>query len=94
MAKVANDPTCNLDPNASFDKPSGMGDLNINFVGQDTTATDIPVETEDIKAESDYVIPDQTPAAPVNSNPIPAAKKTPANKEAQKPKAILPAKKG
>ena len=94
MAKVANDPACNLDPNASFDKPSGMGDLNINFVGQDTTATDIPVETEDIKAESDYVIPDQTPAAPVNSNQIPATKKTPANKEAQKPKAILPAKKG
>lgn len=95
MAKVANDPACNLDPNASFDKPSGMGDLNINFVGQDTTATDIPVETEDIKAESDYVIPDQAPAAaPVNSNPLPATKKTPANKEAQKPKAILPAKKG
>jgi penicillin-binding protein 1A len=95
MAKVANDPACNLDPNASFDKPSGMGDLNINFVGQDTTATDIPVETEDIKAESDYVIPDQAPAAaPVNSNPLPATKKTPANKEAQKPKAVLPAKKG
>ena len=95
MAKVANDPACNLDPNASFDKPSGMGDLNINFVGQDTTATDIPVETEDIKAESDYVIPEQAPAAaPVNSNPLPATKKTPANKEAQKPKAVLPAKKG
>ena len=96
MAKVANDPACNLDPNASFDKPSGMGDLNINFVGQDTTEADIPVETEDIKAESDYVIPDQTPAAPpVNSTPNPLpAKKTPANKEAQKPKAILPAKKG
>ncbi|MFM1930126.1 MAG: hypothetical protein RL387_1454 [Bacteroidota bacterium] len=96
MAKVANDPACNLDPNASFDKPSGMGDLNINFVGQDTTATDIPVEDEEIKAESDYVIPDQNPAptAPVNSNPLPPTKKTPANKEAQKPKAILPAKKG
>ncbi len=96
MAKVANDPACNLDPNASFDKPSGMGDLNINFVGQDTTATDIPVEEEEIKAESDYVIPDQNPAptAPVNSNPLPPTKKTPANKEAQKPKAILPAKKG
>lgn len=95
MAKVANDPACNLDPNANFDKPSGMGDLNINFVGQDTTASDIPVETEDIKAESDYVLPDQAPVpvAPLNSNP-PATKKIPANKEAQKPKAILPAKKG
>lgn len=94
MAKVANDPACNLDPNASFDKPSGMGDLNINFVGQDTSSADIPEETEEIKAESDYVIPDQNPVAPANSNPLPTTKKTPANKEAQKPKAILPAKKG
>jgi penicillin-binding protein 1A len=103
MAKVANDPACNLDPNASFDKPSGMGDLNINFVGQDTTAADIPVETEDIKAESDYVLPDQQPSntkpavtntsQPLPTNPV-ANKKTAANKEAQKPKAVLPKKKG
>jgi penicillin-binding protein 1A len=98
MAKVANDPSCNLDPNASFVKPTGMGDLNINFVGQDTTATDIPIETEDIKAESDYVLPDQvnstTPAAPQPVPTTPTAKKPTANKEAQKPKAILPKKKG
>ena len=101
MAKVANDPACNLDPNASFDKPNGMGDLNINFVGQDTIATDIPVETDDIKAESDYVLPDQvanTPSTavatpPVSNTPV-ATKKQAANKEAQKPKAILPKKKG
>ena len=101
MAKVANDPACNLDPNASFDKPNGMGDLNINFVGQDTIATDIPVETDDIKAESDYVLLDQvanTPSTavatpPVSNTPV-ATKKPAANKEAQKPKAILPKKKG
>ena len=101
MAKVANDPACNLDPNASFDKPNGMGDLNINFVGQDTIATDIPVETDDIKAESDYVLPDQvanTPSTavatpPVSNTPV-TTKKQAANKEAQKPKAILPKKKG
>lgn len=101
MAKVANDPSCNLDPNASFDKPSGMGDLNINFVGQDTIATDIPIETEDIKAESDYVLPDEvnnniqnaTAPQPISNTPV-AAKKPIANKEAQKPKAILPKKIG
>lgn len=101
MAKVANDPACNLDPNASFDKPSGMGDLNINFVGQDTIATDIPLETEDIKAESDYVLPDEvnnniqnaTAPQPISNSPV-AAKKPIANKEAQKPKAILPKKIG
>ena len=101
MAKVANDPACNLDPNASFDKPSGMGDLNINFVGQDTIATDIPIETEEIKAESDYVLPDEinnntqnaTAPQPISNTPV-AAKKPIANKEAQKPKAILPKKIG
>ena len=101
MAKVANDPACNLDPNASFDKPSGMGDLNINFVGQDTIATDLPIETEDIKAESDYVLPDEvnnniqnaTAPQPISNTPV-AAKKPIANKEAQKPKAILPKKIG
>ena len=101
MAKVANDPACNLDPNASFDKPSGMGDLNINFVGQDSSDTDIPLETEDIKAESDYELPDEvnnsapsaTAPQPVSNIPS-TAKKPTANKEAQKPKAILPKKIG
>ena len=99
MAKVANDPACNLDPNASFVKPAGMGDLNVNFVGQDTIATDIPVETDDIKAESDYILPDQTNTNNSNvpqptSNTPTNTKKPNANKEAQKPKAILPKKKG
>lgn len=101
MAKVANDPACNLDPNASFDKPSGMGDLNINFVGQDSSDTDIPLETEDIKAESDYELPEEvnnnapSASAPQPVSNIPStAKKPTANKEAQKPKAILPKKIG
>jgi hypothetical protein len=76
-----------------------MGDLNVNFVGQDTIATDIPIETEDIKAESDYELPDEvnnnatTALQPVANIPN-AAKKPTANKEAQKPKAILPKKIG
>jgi hypothetical protein len=65
---------------------------------RDTTVADIPVETEDIKAESDYVLPDQvnsaTPAAPQPVPNTPTAKKPTANKEAQKPKAVLPKKKG
>ena len=107
MEKVARDPACNLDPNAGFDKPAGMGDLNINFIGKDTVATELPIETEDIKAESDYTIPDQANASPAkqvekpstvnnkNTNKPPSAnKKIVANKEAQKPKAILPPKRG
>lgn len=46
MEKVARDPACNLDPNASFVKPAGMGDLNINFIGKDTSTPD-PINTED-----------------------------------------------
>ena len=92
MAKVANDPACNLDPNASFDKPNGMGDLNINFVGQDTIATDIPVETDDIKAESDYVLPDQVANTPSTAVATPPVSNTPVT--TKKPKAILPKKKG
>ncbi len=103
MSKVANDPACNLDPNASFDKPSNLPDFNVNFVGQDSVVADIPVDIEDIKAESDYEIPQEQAAS---SNPttikiaspekqnIPGNKKiTPvSNKEAQKPKAIMPKK--
>ena len=103
MSKVANDPACNLDPNASFDKPSNIPDFNVNFVGQDTIATDIPLDAEDIKAESDYEIPEEPAAtnntptikpattekqsSPGNKKIVPAA-----NKEAQKPKALMPKK--
>jgi penicillin-binding protein 1A len=84
MSKVANDPACNLDPNASFDKPSNIPDFNVNFVGQDSVATDVPVGADDIKAESDYEIPEGQAG---NKKTAPAA-----NKEAQKPKAIMPKK--
>ena len=102
MSKVANDPACNLDPNASFDKPSNVPDFNVNFVGQDSVATDIPVDVDDIKAESDYEIPEEqavnitTIVKPVTTDKqnSPSNKKTApaANKEAQKPKAIMPKK--
>ena len=81
MSKVANDPACNLDPNASFDKPSNLPDFNVNFVGQDSVATDLPVDVEDIKAETEK----QT--SPGNKKTVPAT-----NKEAQMPKAIMPKK--
>ena len=65
MSKVAADPACNLDPNATFDKPSNAADYNINFTTEDSTAIDVPVieNTEEIKGESDYEIPaDETPS--------------------------------
>lgn len=108
MNKVTNDPACNLDPNASFERPSNLvGDLNVNFVNQDSTSliNDIPdnQNIDDIKAESDYQIPvNEKPAAPAASKPQPNNTKgtTPPktevkpNKEAQKPKAVYPGKKG
>ena len=108
MNKVTNDPACNLDPNASFERPSNLvGDLNVNFVNQDSTSliNDIPdnQNIDDIKAESDYQIPaNEKPAAPAASKPIPNNTKgtnppkteVKPNKEAQKPKAVFPGKKG
>jgi penicillin-binding protein 1A len=108
MNKVTNDPACNLDPNASFERPSNLvGDLNVNFVNQDSTSliNDIPdnKNVDDIKAESDYQIPaSEKSAAPAASKPIPNNTKgtnppkteVKPNKEAQKPKAIFPGKKG
>jgi len=108
MNKVTNDPACNLDPNASFERPSNLvGDLNVNFVNQDSTnlINDIPdnQNIDDIKAESDYQIPaNEKPAAPAASKPIPNNTKgtnppkteVKPNKEAQKPKAVFPGKKG
>ena len=62
MSKVAADPACNLDPNASFERPLSMAnDFNIDFVSKDSTgleSIDEIINTEDIKAESDYSIPD------------------------------------
>jgi penicillin-binding protein 1A len=98
MNKVANDPACNLDPNATFARPDELlNDFDINFVTKDTLAIDADVaieNSEEIKAESDYELPVSTPVTPANP-PTPASNKkvpAPANKEAQKPKAILPKK--
>ncbi len=108
MNKVTNDPACNLDPNASFEKPSNLiGDFNVNFVNQDSTSlmNDIPdnQNVDDIKAESDYQIPEAEKSTTnahnkslqnnTKSNPIPKTEIKP-NKDAQKPKAIFPGKKG
>jgi len=108
MNKVTNDPACNLDPNASFEKPSNLiGDINVNFVNQDSTSliNDIPdnQNVDDIKAESDYQIPEAEKSTTnahnkslqnnTKSNPIPKTEIKP-NKDAQKPKAIFPGKKG
>lgn len=108
MNKVTNDPACNLDPNASFEKPSNLiGDINVNFVNQDSTSlmNDIPdnQNVDDIKAESDYQIPEAEKSTTnahnkslqnnTKGNPIPKTEIKP-NKDAQKPKAIFPGKKG
>ena len=112
MSKVAADPACNLDPNASFERPMSMAnDFNIDFVSKDSTGLegieDI-INTEEIKAESDYTLPDAEIASPLKN--IAPNKTTPpiknnskdtkskdtkpkANKEAAKPKAVFPKKK-
>ncbi len=95
MEKVSNDPACNLDQNASFLKPSNLlNDFDVNFISKDTSTIDKSVPSLDkvevVAAESDYEIP-----APkqVPSKEAPKKQKDKANKEAQKPKAILPTKK-
>ncbi len=91
MNKVTADPACNLDPNANFEKPSNIiGDFNnINFVSTDSTLldTEIPslIKDDEIKGESDYVIP--AAEKPIKKEPAPT------NKEALKPKALFPVKK-
>jgi penicillin-binding protein 1A len=72
MSKVAADPACNLDANASFERPSSMlNDFNIDFISKDSTGLegiDDIINTEDIKAESDYTIPDAEIVSPVKNN--------------------------
>jgi len=103
MSKVAADPACNLDPNASFERPSTMlNDFNVDFVSKDSTGLEnmnLIENTEDIKAESDYIIPDAEKIVPVKnmlpvkSSPASDNKKSKANKEGAKPKALFPPKK-
>ena len=104
MIKVAADPACNLDPNASFERPSSMlNDFNVDFVSKDSTgleSVDDIINTGDIKAESDYTLPDvekniapTKTVPPIKSSPANDNKKSKANKEAEKPKALFPPKK-
>jgi penicillin-binding protein 1A len=107
MNKVANDPACNLDRNASFVRPDNLStDFNVNFVGKDSSI-DLTLPDEDaegIAAESDYSLISnneptvETPA--VNNPPAnkPALPKKPttepkqATTPANKPKAVMPKK--
>jgi penicillin-binding protein 1A len=105
MSKVAADPACNLDPNANFERPSSMlNDFNVDFISKDSTGLEninAIENTEDIKAESDYTIPDAEkkitpikPTIPIKSNSKDnKSKDIKANKEAAKPKALFPPKK-
>jgi penicillin-binding protein 1A len=105
MEKVSNDPACNLDQNANFVKPSNLlNDFDVNFISKDTIAIDKDLPSldnvEEIAAESDYTIPasqqppaqKQTPKQAPNKE-APKKQVVNANKEAQKPKALLPPKK-
>lgn len=104
MSKVAADPACNLDANASFERPSSLpNDFNVDFISKDSTALegiDDIINSEDIKAESDYTLTDAAVVSPIKNN-IPIknnpkdtkSKDSKANKEGAKPKAIFPPKK-
>ncbi len=92
MNKVANDPACNLDRNASFIKPDNLtSDFNDNFVGKDSSI-DLTVpdqNAEAIEAESDYsLLSNNEPAAPKKPTSEPKQATTPAIK----PKAVMPKK--
>jgi penicillin-binding protein 1A len=92
MNKVANDPACNLDRNASFIKPDNLTtDFNVNFVGKDSSI-DLTVPDQDaeaIEAESDYsLLSNNEPVVPKKPTTEPKQATTPAIK----PKAVMPKK--
>lgn len=108
MNKVANDPACNLDRNASFVKPDNLStDFNVNFVGKDSSndLTIPDLDAEGIEAESDYsLISNNEPAvvtpvattAPTNKPTVPkkpATEPKQTTTPANKPKAVMPKKK-
>jgi penicillin-binding protein 1A len=108
MNKVANDPACNLDRNASFLKPDNLStDFNVNFVGRDSSI-DLSIPDQDaeaIEAESDYsLISNNEPAvvtptssSPASNKPVVPKKSNTEPKQAttpaNKPKAVMPKKK-
>jgi penicillin-binding protein 1A len=86
-----------------------LNDFDVNFISKDTSAIDksVPLldNVEEVAAESDYTIPTsqqpQTASKPASKlgakqapvKEIPKKQTDKANKEVQKPKAILPPKK-
>ena len=76
MEKVTNDPACNLDQNANFQKPANLSaDFNVQFISKDSALLDDNIPNldnpEDIGAESDYQISSNTPVVnSANSNSI------------------------
>jgi penicillin-binding protein 1A len=82
MEKVTNDPLCNLDQNANFQKPANMSsDFDIQFIARDSTILDDNLQNieniEDIGAESDYQISNNNPS--VYSTPKNNSAKVPNN---------------
>jgi len=97
MEKVSNDPACNLDQNANFVRPSNLlNDFDVSFISKDTTAIDKSLpsieKAEDVAAESDYALP-SSPKSQLPIKEVPKKQVVKENKEAIKPKAILPPKK-
>ncbi len=108
MNKVANDPACNLDRNASFLKPDNLStDFNVNFVGRDSSI-DLSIpdqDAENIEAESDYslisnnepVVVTPASSSPASNKPVVPKKSNIEPKQAtapaNKPKALMPKKK-
>lgn len=76
MEKVTNDPACNLDQNANFQKPANLSaDFNVQFISKDSALIDDNIpnldNAEDIGAESDYQITNNAPVAnSANTNSI------------------------
>ena len=97
MEKVSNDPACNLDQNANFVRPSNLlNDFDVSFISKDTIAIDKSLpsieKAEDVTAESDYALP-SSPKSQLPLKEVPKKQVVKENKEAIKPKAILPPKK-
>jgi hypothetical protein len=69
---VTNDPACNLDQNANFQKPANLSaDFNVQFISKDSALLDDNIPNldnpEDIGAESDYQISSNTPVVNIDN---------------------------
>jgi penicillin-binding protein 1A len=88
MEKVTNDPACNLDQNANFDRPANLiADFNVQFVSKDSSIMDnLPAieTTEDIGAESTYQIDNTPPVVNTSATKSPVKETIKSTKEAKK----------